>query len=51
MALVLLDNTELPVEEIAARVGFRTASHFTVAFKRATGTIPSRYRAKERSGV
>lgn len=51
MALVLLDNTELPVEEIAARVGFRTASHFTVAFKRTTGTIPSRYRAKERSGV
>ena len=50
MALVLLDNTELPVEEIAARVGFRTASHFTVAFRRITGTIPSRYREKERPG-
>lgn len=50
MALVLLDNTELPVEEIAARVGFRTASHFTVAFRRITGTIPSRHREKERPG-
>lgn len=50
MALVLLDNTELPMEEIAARVGFRTTSHFTVTFKRITGIIPSRYRARERCG-
>lgn len=44
MAVLLLENTCLSMEEIAGQTGFRTASHFTVCFKRFTGTLPSKYR-------
>lgn len=33
------------IEEIAARVGFRSASAFGTAFRRVTGTSPGRFRA------
>jgi len=35
---------DLPVTVIAARLGFATPSAFTRAFRRWTGTSPSRYR-------
>jgi AraC-like DNA-binding protein len=46
-ALVLLDNTDLGVEEIARRVGYSEVSSFTRAFRRWTGTTPSAFRAQK----
>ncbi len=43
-AKALLAAQTLPVAEIARSVGFRTASHFTATFRRATGITPSAYR-------
>ena len=40
----LLLATDLPVEEIAAKVGYRTAKHFVAVFKEQTGMSPARYR-------
>jgi AraC-like DNA-binding protein len=44
----LLADTDLKVEVIAQRLGFATASHFTVAFRNACGTTPSEFRASLR---
>ena len=44
MASNLLRDTMLPIEEIVARVGYEDASHFSRAFKQATGLAPSAYR-------
>lgn len=46
----LLAASELPVREIAARVGYREPSQFTKAFKRAYGVTPSELRATRRGG-
>lgn len=43
----LLTATELPIAELAAQVGFRTASHFTAVFKKEAGCTPHEYREKE----
>lgn len=51
MALVLLENTELPVEEISTATGFCTASHFTVCFRRITGPTPSQYRTEGKTSI
>jgi AraC family transcriptional activator FtrA len=40
----LLEETELPVEEVAWRVGFGTAASLRDHFRRATATTPSAYR-------
>lgn len=40
----------LPVEEIAARVGYRSASAFTTAFRRITGLTPGQFRRTAPSG-
>ena len=45
VACELLDLTDLPVGEIGANLGFATHSAFAHAFRRWTGTSPSRYRA------
>jgi len=34
----------LPIAEIAHRVGFRNQSHFSFAFRRATGMTPRQFR-------
>lgn len=43
-AAELLLTTQQPVSEIAIKLGFHSASHFTGFFKKATGTTPAQYR-------
>lgn len=40
----LLTNTDIPVAEVASHCGFRSASYFSRAFRRATGTSPLKFR-------
>jgi transcriptional regulator GlxA family with amidase domain len=47
-AAALLASTDLPVKEIARRVGYGDASQFSKAFKRAYGISPSKARAMRR---
>jgi len=47
-ASVLLRDARLSIGEVARRVGFRTPSHFTTAFRRMTGLAPSEYRSRWR---
>jgi AraC family transcriptional regulator len=49
-AQAYLLQTTLPLKEIAHRLGFRTPSNFSVAFRAATGETPARYRAGNREG-
>jgi AraC family transcriptional regulator len=41
----LLEETELPISEIALRSGFSSQSHFTTAFRRLAGATPKAFRA------
>jgi AraC family transcriptional regulator len=41
----LLQNTTMPIAEIALTVGFQTQAHFTTVFKRFIGCTPHRWRA------
>lgn len=43
-AQAMLKTTALPVQEIAARLGYRTPGSFARAFARWTGTTPRAYR-------
>lgn len=45
IACRLIAKSDIPLNEIAARVGFYDQSHFTNAFKRQTGLTPAQYRA------
>lgn len=47
LAIELLGNTTLSVEEVASRVGFAESSNFRKAFRRWTGQSPVRFRAPE----
>jgi len=40
----LLRNTDMPIAEIAHRVGFPNQSHFSFAFRRVTGVTPRQFR-------
>lgn len=40
----LLTQTELPIAQIALRVGYRTQAHLTGVFVKAVGMTPRRYR-------
>lgn len=44
-ARLCLETGEPPIKALAASLGFRSDSHFTVWFKRRTGVSPGRYRA------
>lgn len=44
----LLRTSDLPMKEIAARLGFARAGSFSSAFRRATGQTPSAYRQEHR---
>lgn len=39
-----LETSDTPLKELAARLGFRSASHFSVWFRRHAGMPPGRYR-------
>jgi len=41
----LLEQTELPISDIALRAGFSSQSHFTTAFRRLAGATPKVFRA------
>lgn len=43
-AEMLLTNTGMPIEEIAALVGFQTAAGFSTAFRKKTGCAPGVFR-------
>src|SRR3712207_8402351 len=43
-ARALLAETDLPVTEVGARVGYMSSSHFARAFRQATGLSPRAYR-------
>ena len=45
-AIALLQSTDLPVNEIAVRVGFQNVSYFSQYFKKQTGCPPSGFRGK-----
>ena len=43
-AVELLQQTDIPVREIAVRVGYTDANYFTKVFKRHLGVTPTEYR-------
>lgn len=47
-AQYLLAQTDNPIAEIGAIVGFPSASHFTQAFKRSVGCTPNAYRKSQK---
>lgn len=47
VAQALLQDTKLPVSEVAGRVGYENLSHFGRLFKRVTGKTPSEYRIRK----
>lgn len=49
MAIEYLNTSNLPIEEIAALIGYNDPSNFRKAFKRWTGNPPSYYRATKKS--
>lgn len=49
-AEALLRETALPLKQVAADLGFSTPSSFSLAFRRATGTTPARFRAEASRG-
>jgi AraC-like DNA-binding protein len=48
LACVLVDDPELALQEIAARLGFGEVASFSRAFKRWTGCAPGSYRVRPR---
>jgi AraC family transcriptional regulator len=44
----LLSGTELPLVEVATRVGYRTQAHFTGVFRKHVGTTPRAYRVNSK---
>src|SRR5262249_52482895 len=49
-ACQLLDNTRLPLTDIAASLGYSESSAFTRAFRRWSGAVPSRRRRRVCTG-
>jgi AraC family transcriptional regulator len=47
----LLSGTNLPLVEVATRVGYRTQAHFTGVFHRYVGTTPRAYRVGSRREI
>lgn len=48
-ALMLLVETELPVEQIAAKIGYENQSYFYRQFKAYYGATPSQYRSEHKN--
>jgi AraC-like DNA-binding protein len=51
LATKLLSETELSLEEIAARVGYETAAAFSKAFRRSQRSAPGRFRTAARGDL
>ncbi len=49
LAAKLLRETNAPLEEVAARVGYQTGAAFSRAFRRSHGTAPGRFRSQMRA--
>jgi AraC family transcriptional regulator len=47
-AQAMLRETDLPLKQVAGTLGFSGSSSFTLAFRRATGTTPGRFREEQR---
>jgi AraC-like DNA-binding protein len=47
-ALLLLDNRQLSIGEIASKLGYSELPNFTRAFRKWTGVTPVAYRERER---
>ena len=45
LAKILLTKTELPINEIGARVGYPDPNYFSKIFRHVTGKTPTQYRA------
>ncbi|MBO5577579.1 MAG: helix-turn-helix domain-containing protein [Bacilli bacterium] len=45
-AKVFFENSDLTIQEIAHKVGYKNISTFTEAFKRVMGMTPNYYRKK-----
>ena len=50
-AAELLEGTDLPIIEVAGRVGYESQSKFASAFRREYGTAPFEYRKKKKATV
>ena len=48
-ALMLLVETELPVEQIAAKIGYENYSYFYRQFKAHYGVTPGQYRSEHKN--
>ena len=48
-AKVLIENSELSLEEVAEAVGFAHHAHMTATFRRLTGTTPAQFRRRRMS--
>jgi AraC-like DNA-binding protein len=46
-AIALLEHTDLPLQQVALRVGFSEPSTFHRAFKKWTGVAPGEYRQRQ----
>ncbi|QTE22608.1 AraC family transcriptional regulator [Polaribacter cellanae] len=42
----LLKTTQIPIYEIAEKIGYKNATHFSVAFKKYTGITPKKFRMR-----
>ena len=49
-AALLLAETDLPVNTIAAAIGYSSRSHFSRAFRKVMGADPTRFRQDHASG-
>ena len=47
----LLQDTQMPLYEVASRVGYDSDMSFTKAFKKRTGVTPTRYRKSSSCGL
>lgn len=50
-SLEYLEETDMPVEDIARAVGFENTKYFFVLFKNIMGTTPRHYRISFRTGM
>jgi AraC-like DNA-binding protein len=49
-AMLLLQSTTLPIQEVAVRTGFSNADYFTRSFREETGATPEKFRAMGKPG-